>query len=117
MKSTFWNTNLLNERVIELLTNYREKWRNPSTHDHNLFFTYDEAFLAIMSISSFVHVFLTQILEKVYYTKEKTAVKNELSKIRKGIENDYKNFILKDKVKTILQAFGKREYFQNLTRN
>lgn len=104
----FLEHELLNERVIELLTNYREKWRNPSTHDHNLFFTYDEAFLAIMSISSFVHVFLTQILEKVYYTKEKTAVKNELSKIRKGIENDYKNFILKDKVKTILQAFGKR---------
>ncbi|TQD34027.1 hypothetical protein [Haloflavibacter putidus] len=99
---------LLNERVIELLTNYREKWRNPSTHDHNLFFTYDEAFLAIMSISSFVHVFMTQILEKVYYKKEKTAVKNELSKIQKGIENDYKNFALKDKVKTILQAFGKR---------
>lgn len=104
----FLEHELLNERVIELLTNYREKWRNPSTHDYNLFFTYDEAFLAIMSISSFVHVFLTQILEKVYYTKEKTAVKNELSKIRKGIENDYKNFILKDKVKTILQAFGKR---------
>jgi len=99
---------LLNERVFELLTNYREKWRNPSTHDHNLFFTYDEAFLAIMSISSFVHVFLTQILEKLYYTKEKTAVKQELSKIQKGIENNYKTLDFKNKIKTILLAFGKR---------
>lgn len=104
----FLNNNLLNERVFELLKNYRQDWRNPSTHDHNLFFTYDEAFLAIMSISSFVHVFMTQIIEKIYYDKEKTAVKSELSKIKKGIENDYKKLDLKNKTVTILQAFAKR---------
>lgn len=102
------NHNLLKERVIELLKNYRQEWRNPSTHDYNLFFTYNEAFLAIMSISSFVHVFMNQIIEKLYYEKEKDAIKSELTKIKKGIENDYNKLEFIDKVKSIFIAFAKR---------
>jgi len=108
IENYFLNQTILNERVIELLKNYRQEWRNPSTHDYNLFFTYNEAFLAIMSISSFVHVFMNQIVEKLYYEKEKEAIKGELTKIKKGIENDYDKLAFIDKVKSILLAYAKR---------
>jgi hypothetical protein len=108
IESYFLTHSLLNERVIELLKNYRQEWRNPSTHDYNLFFTYNEAFLAIMSISSFLHVFMNQIVEKLYYEKEKEAIKSELTKIKKGIENDYNKLDFIDKVKSIFIAFAKR---------
>lgn len=108
IENYFITNNILNERVIELLKNYRQEWRNPSTHDYNLFFTYNEAFLAIMSISSFVHVFMNQIIEKVYYEKEKEAIRSELTKIKKGIENDYNKLDFIDKVKSILLAYAKR---------
>ena len=108
LENYFLNNNILNERVIELLKNYRQEWRNPSTHDYNLFFSYGEAFLAIMSISSFVHIFMNQIIEKIYYDKEKEAIKKELSKIKQGIELGYDKLELVDKLKTILLAFAKR---------
>lgn len=108
LESYFLTHSILNERVIELLKNYRQEWRNPSTHDYNLFFTYNEAFLAIMSISSFVHVFMNQVIEKIYYVKEKQAIKSELTIIKKGIENDYDKLNFLEKVKSILTAFAKR---------
>jgi hypothetical protein len=50
---------------MDLFTNYRKNWRNPSTHDYELFFRSEEAFLAIVSVSAFIHVLLDQILEKL----------------------------------------------------
>jgi len=108
IEKEFLSKKILNQRVIELLKNYRQDWRNPSTHDHNLFFTYAEAFLAIMSISSFVHIFLNQIIEKLYYEDEKVAVKKELSKIKKGIVKDYKNLTLFERLKILILAFNRR---------
>jgi hypothetical protein len=114
IENYFLNHSILNERVIELLKNYRQEWRNPSTHDYNLFFTYNEAFLAIMSISSFVHVFMNQIVEKLYYEKEKEAIKSELTKIKKGIENDYDKLAFIDKVKSIFIAYAKRNVSKSM---
>lgn len=51
---------------------------------------------------------MNQIIEKLYYEKEKLSISKELSKIKKGIENDYKDLDLIEKVKTILIAFAKR---------
>ena len=114
IENYFLTNNVLNERVIELLKNYRKDWRNPSTHDYNLFFSYSEAFLAIMSISSFVHVFMNQIIEKLYYEREKQSLKNELSKIKKNIEEDYEKLPLIDRVKTIILAFAKRNISKSI---
>ncbi|MBN2881727.1 hypothetical protein JXM83_06785 [Candidatus Woesearchaeota archaeon] len=108
------DNNILNERVIELLKNYRQKWRNPSTHDYNLFFDYSEAFLAIISISAFVHVLMNQILEKIFYHKEMESLSEELTKIDKKIAKEYPNLNFVNKVKTILLGFTKRNYSKDI---
>lgn len=64
---------VLGDRVLTLLTNYRKEWRNPSTHDHRLFFKEQEAFLALVSVSAFVRILLDQIARKCWYEAEKTA--------------------------------------------
>ena len=83
IENYFLNNNILNQRVIELLKNYRQEWRNTSTHDYNLFFNHSEAFLAIVSVSAFVHVLLNQILDKVHFDNEKEKLKGTLTKIKK----------------------------------
>jgi len=110
----FLSNNILNERVVELMKNYRQEWRNPSTHDYNLFFTYAEAFLAIMSISSFVHILMQQIIEKTYYEKEKNTIKKELTKVKKGIENNFQKLDFIEKIRTILIAFAKRNVSKSI---
>ncbi len=51
----FEENGIFKERVLELFKNYRNEWRNKSTHDYKLFFfENNEAFIAITSISSFV---------------------------------------------------------------
>lgn len=114
IEKRFLEKKLLNERVVELLKKYRQEWRNPSTHDYNLFFGYGEAFLAIMSISSFVHVFMNQILEKLYYEREKDSIEGDLPTIRKRIEDDYENLPLIDEVRTILVSFAKRNHSRSM---
>lgn len=108
------DNDILNERVIELLKNYRQKWRNPSTHDYNLFFDYSEAFLAIITISAFVHVLMNQILEKIFYNKEKESIEKELTKINKDIVKEYSGLNFSNKVKTILLGFAKRNYSKDI---
>lgn len=68
--------NILKERVLSLFTNYRREWRNESTHDYKLYFTEQEAFLAITNICAFFNILLDQMLEKKAYDQEKI----ELSK-------------------------------------
>ena len=58
---------IFKERVMALFTNYRTEWRNTSTHDYKLFFTEQEAFLAIVSVSAFVHILLDQMAEKISF--------------------------------------------------
>lgn len=53
---------ILSERAIDLLKNYRQNWRNPSTHDHRLVFRDHEAVLAIVSVSSFAVVLLERVI-------------------------------------------------------
>lgn len=67
----FEKNNLLKERVLSLFTNYRKEWRNKSAHDYKLYFTEQEAFLAITNICAFFNILLDQILEKKGYNQEK----------------------------------------------
>lgn len=61
--------NLVRNRVVDLIKNYRVEWRNPSTHDYKLDFDSAEAFLAIVSVCAFTTILLDQILAKVAYDK------------------------------------------------
>jgi hypothetical protein len=69
----FASRNLLHPRVLDLFTHYRRQWRNPSTHDYQLFFSEEEAYLAILSVTSFVNLLLNQIIESLSYAQHKTA--------------------------------------------
>ena len=68
--------NIFKERVMELFKNYRQNWRNPSTHDHQLFFTEQEAFLAIVTVSAFVSILVDQIIQKISFTFSKQRVES-----------------------------------------
>ena len=56
--------NILRSRVLDLMRNYRQEWRNPSTHEYELFFSEQEAILAIITVSAFVTVLLDQIIDQ-----------------------------------------------------
>jgi hypothetical protein len=66
---------VLANRVLDLFTNYRQQWRNPSTHNHKLFFGEQEALLAIVSVSAFVNILLDQIIETISYKTENDKLK------------------------------------------
>lgn len=56
---------ILHSRVLDQFTHYRQNWRNPSTHDYQLYFEEQEALLAIASVSGFCYVALHQMLQAV----------------------------------------------------
>jgi HEPN domain-containing protein len=103
----FKENDILRERVLELFTNYRQNWRNKSTHNHDLFFSYSEALLAIVSISSFIHVLLIQIQEKISFNQEKVALESKKIEILKLIP-DYNKLSLLKKISSLLDLFAKQ---------
>lgn len=66
----FSKQEVLTSRVMDLFRNYRQQWRNPSTHDHRLVFSEQEALLAIVSISAFTNILLDQIIEVASFKRE-----------------------------------------------
>ena len=82
IENYFIRKKLLNFRVLDLFKNYRQNWRNPSTHDYNLFFSSYEAFLAIVSVSSFIYVLLDQISEAMAYKREKEELRVQSNRIQ-----------------------------------
>lgn len=52
----FENGTILKDRVLALFVNYRQEWRNKSTHDYTLYFSEQEAFLAIVNVYAFVTI-------------------------------------------------------------
>lgn len=100
----FVNHNIFNERVLELFRNYRQSWRNPSTHDYNLFFSETEAFLAIISVSSFIHVLLDQIIECLSFESEQIYIRDRAGDIRGKIEK-YEEISLFEKIQELLLNF------------
>ena len=99
------SNHVFNERVMELFINYRKNWRNPSTHDHKLFFLEQEAFLAIVTVSAFVNLLLDQIIEKVSYDTEKAKFEDKAKGIAKTIKN-YDQLHPIDKLAAILLKFA-----------
>ncbi|MDB4837004.1 hypothetical protein OAH87_00860 [Marinomonas sp.] len=103
------DNDLLNARVMQLFINYRQNWRNPSTHDYQLFFGSQEAFLAIVTVSSFVNVLLDQIVEKLAYKSAKLKSIEHVTAYKSGIKG-YSKLSLMNKVSQILRGYC--NYFQ-----
>lgn len=101
--------NVFKERVLELFTNYRTEWRNTSTHDYKLFFTEQEAFLAIINVSAFVNILLDQIIEKINFDLGKARTEKETDKIKNNIEK-YNELSFVDKILSLFKEFGKKTY-------
>lgn len=88
---------IVKERVRSLFTNYRQDWRNPSTHDYRLQFDETEGFLACLSVASFAYILIDRILIETGIhesTNQTLAFKNE------AVERDVPNLSapLKDQV-------------------
>jgi hypothetical protein len=95
-------SDLLKERVLSLFTNYRTEWRNKSTHDYELYFTEQEAFLAIINICAFFNILLDQIIEKKAYDQEKS----ELSKSKILTDVPIKDLNLIKQISQLLVMFS-----------
>ncbi|HCG8434959.1 TPA: hypothetical protein NJ546_004602 [Vibrio parahaemolyticus] len=78
---------VLKERVLEQFKNYRSEWRNKSTHDYKLFFSSQEALLAIVSVSAFFSILLDEMLEKQAFETEVEDLKKHVSKITSQLHN------------------------------
>lgn len=114
----FFETNsIFRERVLQLFKNYRQEWRNKSTHDYKLFFDENEAFIALTSVTSFVHLLLKQIQEKVAYSDSQRKLEEEKAKFKKLeiLLLDAKN--PKDKLLLIITEFSKLYGKQILNNN
>jgi len=99
------STSVFKQRVMDLFTNYRQEWRNPSTHDYQLFFTEQEAFLAIVNVSAFVNILLDQMIERVNFNLEQKRTKNHAQEIKTKIDK-YSLRQLPDKITQLLLAFS-----------
>lgn len=95
----------LASRVLDLFTNYRQKWRNPSTHDYKLFFGEQEALLAIVSVSAFASILLDQIIERINFKREQEEVKRKKNQLQPNIKSSEVR-PLYEEVITLLKLFG-----------
>lgn len=96
-----------NDRVMHLFSNYRTNWRNPSTHDYQLFFSPQEAFLAIVTVTSFVNILVDQIVEKLSYISNLNKVSDYVKK--KNLNPDYEKSFLDNCVNAFVHF---SEYYQ-----
>jgi hypothetical protein len=67
LEKYFLDNQRLTLRTSSLFKNYRQQWRNPSTHDHKLLFSEQEAFLALVNVSSFAVVLLDELVATMSY--------------------------------------------------
>jgi hypothetical protein len=83
----FETSKTLKPRVLDLFSNYRKEWRNKSTHDYKLFFSDQEAFLAIVNICAFFNIMLDQVVEHTAFLDEKEKLKSNPSLVPKKAKN------------------------------
>ena len=100
--------NVFTSRVLDLFKNYRQQWRNPSTHDHRLVFGEEEALLAIVSVSAFAAILLDQIIERINFIDEKKEIKERISDINYR-PDDRKGTPFHDNVIVILELFSNED--------
>lgn len=96
----------LTPRVRQLVQNYRQSWRNESTHDHRLLFKEQESLLAIVSVSAFATILLDEIIEAVNYQREQAELESRRKEIQKELGSD-KAATLHEQLAGIVARFGR----------
>ncbi|TGE17402.1 competence protein CoiA family protein [Hymenobacter elongatus] len=109
----FKDNNVFKERVLKLFENYRQEWRNKSTHDYKLVLDEHEAFLALINVSSFVHMLLKQVQEKIAYNEEKAKEHNIETKTKFAKITSNKQEPLVEKIVNILKIFSSETICNN----
>ncbi|MDO9616367.1 MAG: hypothetical protein Q7J43_01655 [Pseudomonas sp.] len=99
------SNNLLRPRVVDLMKRYRTDWRNPSTHEHELFFSEQEAVLAIISVSAFATILIDQI---IVHKNLPSSLDNKTLRIKTWTEEhpDYSNLPFQEKIISLIAAFS-----------
>ncbi|MCX7184456.1 MAG: hypothetical protein NTW90_04330 [Nitrosospira sp.] len=93
------------DRVMDLFTNYRSKWRNPSTHDHVATFSESEAFLAILSVTLFSGILMDQMIACLAFEQQQRRLAIKTDELRKVVIQHSGEPIL-DRVTFLLQTFA-----------
>jgi len=99
------NKGLLRERVLAQFKNYRTEWRNAWTHDYQLFFTSQEALLAIVSISAFFSILLDQMVERYAHDQEKLKLRERSYSLARQVPN-YAKLDFLDQCVELLKRFS-----------
>lgn len=97
----FETSNILKDRVLTSLTAYRKEWRNPSTHNYQLFFTEQESLLAIANVSTFCIILLEQITTKANENYERERAQEFSNQVISSIPN-YQNLPFEKRVFSLL---------------
>lgn len=103
----FKENQIFKDRVLQLFENYRQEWRNKSTHDYKLIFDENEAFIALTNVSSFVHLLLKQIEETIAFHNERKKMleaKERLIEIKVMLSN--KKESLAQKIFHLIRQFA-----------
>ncbi|MEM4204057.1 MAG: hypothetical protein QXS54_08325 [Candidatus Methanomethylicaceae archaeon] len=85
IESYFEENSIFRDRVLNQFKRYRTEWRNPSTHDYRLFFDESEAFLGIVSVTTFACLLLDQISEQIAFIKSKANAESQREEIQHRI--------------------------------
>lgn len=108
----YFNSNqVLKARVMDLIKNYRQEWRNSSTHDHTVIFDEDEALLAISNISAFAFILLGDIID---FELQKAGAE-VAANTPQLVSNEDQN--LAEAVSQSLQSFAKSLYLSKTRYN
>jgi len=107
-------SNTFQDRVMELFTNYRKKWRNPSTHNHLATFNEAEAFLALLSVSSFVGMLLNQMIERLAFDQEQERLITRSEKLRESLAKHAAEPFT-DRITIALQNFASQDVISTAT--
>jgi hypothetical protein len=106
IEQEFASTGHVSGRVMMALQRYRQEWRNPSTHDHTLLFSEQDALLSILSVSAFATVLLDQIISCVSFRRQKSDLERQKAQVSHAMaiygEQDFD-----DQLVTLLMLYAK----------
>lgn len=98
--------NIFKDKEAQTFHRYLEDWEIPAERDEQLFFSEQEAMLAIMNVSAFFLILVEQIIEIASYEKAKYFLGwDRTEKIHKELERYGDKFFL-DQLVTLLQLFA-----------
>jgi hypothetical protein len=114
LENYFEENNIFNQRVRLTFLFYRKYFRNPSIHEDGLFFSRDEALIAIFQVSAFIYVLLNQMVES--WAKRKVELQMILEEILMKASDDNEKTIEEvtiEKISTFHQIPKDKVIFEN----